>query len=152
MATTTKPRVFIDADVLFAGAAAPSEYGASLVVLRMAEITLIEAIASRQVIVEAECNLTEKFPNALSTFRLLVDRCLEVVENPARDDLSEYEGSADPKDLPILVAALQHKCSWLVTYNTRHFRPGHLDVSVLEPGAFVNRVRELLAYLKPPED
>jgi len=151
MATTTKPRVLIDADALFAGAAAPSEYGASLVVLRMAEITLVEAIASRQVIVEAERNLTEKFPNALSTFRLLVDRCLKVVGDPARDDLSQYEGLADAKDLPILVAAIQHECSWLVTYNTRHFQPGHPDVTVLEPGAFVKRVRELLAYLTPSE-
>ena len=111
MATTTKPQVLIDADVLFAGTASPSEYGASLVVLRMAEITLVEAIASRQVIVEAERNLTEKFPNALSTFRLLVDRCLKVVGDPARDDLSKYEGLADAKDLPILVAAIQHECS-----------------------------------------
>lgn len=151
MAKTTKPRVFIDADILFAGAAAPSEYGASLVVLRMAEITLVEAIASRQAIIEAERNLTEKFPNALSTFRLLVDRCLDVVEDSAREDLSKYEGSADAKDLPILVAAIQHECSWLVTYNTRHFQPGHPDVTVLEPGAFVMRVRELLVYLTPSE-
>ena len=39
-----KPRVFVDVDVLFAGAAAPSEHGASLTILRMAEITLIEAL------------------------------------------------------------------------------------------------------------
>ncbi len=152
MEKTTKPRVFIDADVLFAGAAAPSEYGASLVVLRMAEITLVQAIASRQVIVEAERNLTKKFPNALSTFRLLVDKCLEVVEDPARDELSRYEGSADAKDLPILVAAIQNECPWLVTYNTRHFRPGHPDITVLEPGTFVKRVRELLTYLSPSEN
>lgn len=152
MATTTKPRVLIDADVLFAGAASPSEYGASLVVLRMAEITLVKAIASRQVIVEAERNLTEKFPNALPTFRLLVDRCLDIVEDPTREDLSKYEGSADVKDLPILVAAIQHKCSWLVTFNTRHFQPGHPDVTVLEPGTFVKWVRELLVYLTPSEN
>ena len=30
-----KPRVFVDADVLFAGAAAPGEHGASLVILRI---------------------------------------------------------------------------------------------------------------------
>ena len=39
-----KPRVFVDADVLFAGSASPSEHSASLVVLRLAEITLIEGI------------------------------------------------------------------------------------------------------------
>lgn len=40
------PRIFVDADGLFAGAASPSEHGASLLVLRMAEITLVEALTS----------------------------------------------------------------------------------------------------------
>ena len=52
-----KPRVFIDSDGLFAGCAAPSEHGASLVILRMAEIMLLEAFASQQVITEVERNL-----------------------------------------------------------------------------------------------
>ncbi len=49
-----KPRVFVDADVLFAGAASPREYGASLVILRMAEITLIDAVTCHQVTIEVE--------------------------------------------------------------------------------------------------
>jgi hypothetical protein len=44
----SKLNVFVDADVIFAGAASPSEYSASNVVLRMAEITLINAITSAQ--------------------------------------------------------------------------------------------------------
>lgn len=144
MAETTKPRIFVDADVLFAGATGPCEYWASLVVLRMAEITLIEAIASRQVIVEAERNLKEKFPLAFSTFNLLVDGCLTIVEDPGREDLLRHEGAADPKDLPILVAAIQHDCSWLVTHNSRHFLPGHPDVDMVEPGALARRVCALL--------
>jgi hypothetical protein len=151
MTAATRPRIFIDADVLFAGAAGPTEYGASLVVLRMAEITLLDAIVSRQVIVEAERNLRAKLPRALPTFNLLVDRCLDIVEDPTRDDLREYEGLADVKDLPILVAAIRHDCPWLVTYNTRHFQPGHPEVTVLEPGAFVRRIRERLAFLTPPK-
>jgi hypothetical protein len=59
MATPPKPRVFVDSDVLFAGAASPSEHGASLVVLRMAEITLIDAVVSEQVIIEVERNLVD---------------------------------------------------------------------------------------------
>ena len=47
-----KPRAFVDADVLFAGAAAPGEHGASLVILRMAEITLIDAVASLEKVCE----------------------------------------------------------------------------------------------------
>ena len=145
-----KPRVFVDADVLFAGAAAPTEHGASLVILRMAEITLIDAITSEQVIAEAERNLVAKLPQALSRFRLLVDRCLHVVTDPSPEELSKHTGSADPKDLPILVAALRESCPWLVTFNVRHFEPGHPDVEILRPGEFVLRVRDLLANLILP--
>lgn len=142
-----KPRVFVDANVLFAGAAAPTEHGASLVILRMAEITLIEAITSEQVITETERNLIAKLPQALSRFRLLIDRCLHVVPDPSPEDLSKYVNSADPKDLPIFIAALRENCSWLVTFNVHHFEPGHPDVKILRPGEFVLRVRDLLANL-----
>ncbi len=149
MAPTTqhKPRLFIDADVLFSGAAAPAEHSASLVILRLAEITLIEAIASEQVIVEAERNLVTKFPAAMPAFHLLVHRCLRVVPSPQQQDLLPYRGLANEKDLPILVAALQNKCEWLVTFNIRHFQPGHPDIRVLRPGEVLLRVRELLSGL-----
>ena len=142
-----KPRVFIDADVLFAGLASPAEHGASLTVLRMAEITLLDAFTSEQVIIEAERNLTAKLPAALPTFRLLVDRCLTVVPVPIVEEVARFQGMADRNDLPILVAAVQHACPWLVTFNVRHYRPGHPDVTVLPPGEFVQRVRYLLAAL-----
>jgi hypothetical protein len=142
-----KPRVFVDADVLFAGAASPSEHSASLVVLQLAEITLIEAVTSRQVMVEAERNLEAKLPQTLPTFRLLVNRALDVVPDPRPDDLVAYKGAAGDKDLPILIAAVQAHCPWLVTSNVRHFQPGHPEVTVLQPGDFVQRVRERLTAL-----
>ena len=141
------PRIFVDADVLFAGAASPSEHGASLLVLRMAEITLVEAITSEQVIFEAERNLEEKLPGALPTFRLIVSRCLHVVPDPSPADLDPYRGLAHPKDLPILVAALREGCPWLVTFNVRHYQPGHHNVAVLRPGKLLLRVRDQLARL-----
>ena len=144
-----KPRVFVDADVLFAGAASPNNHIASQVVLRLAEITLIEAITSQQVTVEAERNLAAKLPQALPTFRLLVSRCLCIVPGPQQADLSHHSGLADPKDLPILVAAMREGCQWLVTFNVRHFEPGHPAVTVVRPGNFVLHVRELLAHLNP---
>lgn len=142
-----KPRVFIDADVLFAGTASPSEHGASLTILRMAEITLLDALASEQVIIEAERNLAAKLPVALPAFRLLVARCLTVVPGPTAEEVAQFRGTADPSDLPILLAAVQHECPWLVTFNTRHYRPGHSNVTVLPPGEFVQRVRYLLSAL-----
>lgn len=142
-----KPRVFVDADVLFAGSASPTTHGASLVVLRMAEITLVEAIISEQVIVEVERNLSAKMPTALPAFRLMVQRCLQVTVDPALEDLLPYAGLAEKKDLPILVTAVREQCKWLVTFNERHYRPGHPDVTVLSPGGFVQQVRQLLTRL-----
>jgi hypothetical protein len=147
MAPASRPRVFVDADVLFAGAASPSEHGASLVVLRMAEITLLDALTSQQVIAEVERNLADYLPAALPAFRLLVSRCLRVVDNPTSEEIAPHQGLADPKDLPILVAAVREACPWLVTFNGRHFQPGHPNVAVLQPGALVQQVRALLAQM-----
>ena len=142
-----RPRVFIDSDVFFAGSASPNEYSASLVILRMAEIMLLEAIVSQQVIIETERNLAAKMPNALPSFRLLVGRCLTIVPSPSVAEVAPHRGLADSKDLPILAAAVQARCAWLVTFNTRHFQPGHPDVMVLRPGGLLLRVRDLLAHL-----
>jgi hypothetical protein len=142
-----KLRVFVDADMLFAGAASPSEHSASLVILRLAEITLIDALASQQVVIEAERSLAAKLPGALPTFQLIVSRCLRVVPDPQPADLRPHLGLAHREDLPILVAALQEGCQWLVTFNVRHFQPGHHNLAVLRPGDFVMRVRDLLAHL-----
>jgi hypothetical protein len=147
MNNPAKPRLFVDADVLFAGAAGPTEYDASLLVLRLAEITLIEALTCQQVIDEAERNLAGKIPAALPAFHLLISRCLVVKPNPTYEDLQACQGLADRKDLPILVAAIREKCPILVTFNRRHFQPGHPDIEVLTPGDFVQHVRYLLARI-----
>ena len=140
-------RVFMDADVLFAGAASGSEHPASLVVLRLAEITLVEAIVSTQVLVEVERNLAAKLPAALPVFQTLAQRCLHVVPDPPPDAVTRHHGAAVPKDLPLLVAAHRGHCRYLVTYNVRHFRPGLPDVQVLRPGDLVARMREWLVFL-----
>ena len=146
-----KPRAFVDANVLFAGAAAPSEHGASLTILRMAEITLIEALTCQQAIIEAERNLAAKLPVALPAFRLIVSRCLQIVSDPTPEELAPHAGRADPEDLPILVSALREGCPWLVSFNLRHFQPGVPAVTVLRPGDFVLRVRDHLSGLTRAE-
>jgi hypothetical protein len=142
-----KSRIFIDADVLFAGVASPNEHSASNLVLRMAELTLIEAVTSKQVITEAERNLLGKLPNTLPAFQLLVSRSLRVVEDPEPAELDEHIGLANPEDLPILVAAIREGCGFLASFNIRHYQPGHPSVTVLKPGDLVLRVRYLLARL-----
>ena len=147
-----KPRLFVDADVLFAGAASANEHSASLLVLRLSEVTLIEALTSQQVITEVERNLEAKLPAALPAFRLLVTRCLQVTPDPLPEEVDACNGQADPKDLPILVAARKSGCAWLVTFNVRHFQPGYSDLVTLTPGEFILRLRYLLAELYPTEE
>ena len=142
-----KPRIFIDADVLLSGSASPYENSASLVLLRMGEITLIEALTSDQVITEVTRNLAEKMPNGLAAFSFLVRKSLQVVPDPAIAELEPFWGKADPKDLPILVAALRENCSFLATFNVRHFKPDYGSLTVLKPGDLVVRIRYLLSHL-----
>jgi hypothetical protein len=75
----SKPHVFISDDVLFSGAAGPSEHSASLLTLRMAEISLSEDVTSQQMIAEAERSPAEKLPQMRPAFRPLLARCLRVV-------------------------------------------------------------------------
>lgn len=84
-------------------------------------VTLIDAVTSRQAITEAKRNLSAKLPQALTTFRLLVERSLHVIPDPSRRDLASYGDIADPKDLPILVSAIRERCQWLVTFNVDDF-------------------------------
>jgi len=146
-----KPKVFVDADVIFAGAAAPTEHGASHVVLRMGEITLIDCISSEQAVKEVERNLAEKIPEKLPDFHLLVSRSLRIIGDPQPGELVAYEGQADPKDLPILVAALKEGCSYLLTFNVRHFTPPTADITIQQPSGFLITVRSLLGMLKDEE-
>jgi len=146
-----KPKVFVDADVVFAGAAAPTEHGASHVVLRMGEITLIDCISSEQAVKEVERNLSEKIPEKLPDFHLLVNRSLRIINDPQPTELIAYKGQADAKDLAILVAALKEGCSYLLTFNVRHFTPPTPEIIVQQPSGFLITVRSLLGMLKDGE-
>jgi len=143
-----KPKVFVDADVIFVGAAAPTEQGASHVALQMGEITLIDCISSEQAVKEVERNLADKIPEKLPDFHLLVSRSLHIVGDPQPGDLAAYKGQADPKDLPILVAAMKEGCSHLLTFNVRHFTPTSPKITVQPPSGFLLTVRSLLGMLE----
>jgi len=146
--TRVRPRIFLDSDVVFAGAASPSEHGASHVILRMGEITLIECVVSDQVVTEVERNLIAKLPAKLPEFRLLIDRSLEIVSDPLSSEISPFSGQADPKDLPVLVAALKGYCSHLLTSNLRHYAADPQRITVCRPGHYLSTIRELLATME----
>ena len=144
---SSRPRVFLDADVIVAASASPSERGASMVILRLAEITLIEAITSEQVMLEVRRNLEAKLPQALPIFESIANRCFRVFPDPTSAELERHADRANEEDLPILVAASLAVCPWLVTFNVRHFQPGLPSVTVLRPGDYVRRARDMLSRL-----
>ncbi|MEJ5309184.1 MAG: PIN domain-containing protein [Anaerolineae bacterium] len=142
-----KPRVFVDADVIFAGAAAPSAQSASHIILMMGELTLLNCVTSEQAVTEVTRNLADKLPTALSEFRLLVSRALRIVSDPTPEELVVYAGQADPKDLPLLVAALHEACPYFVTFNTRHYFPTGKTIRVMRPGELLLTIRQMLGHL-----
>lgn len=139
------PRVFVDADVVVAGAA--SVAGASHLVLRLGELGLLEVVACSQVRQEAERALARKLPVALPAFRSLAEVAVEWLPDPAVEALQEYAGEADEEDLAILVAAIQAGADVLLTFNLRHYRPRTTRPRIERPGAFLQRLRALLEDL-----
>jgi hypothetical protein len=90
----------------------------------------------------------------LPDFSTAVIAELDRIQSPAKaGEVQRYAGQADRAglaeraDLPILAAALQAGCPWLVSFNTRYYQPGHPDLIVLPPGDFLRRVRDLLARM-----
>ncbi len=98
-------------------------------------------------ITEVERNLAGYLPNMLPVFQSIVSRCLRVVPDSSPTELDPIRGLADPKDAPIPAAAVREACPWLVTFNVRHYQPGHPSVQVVRPGEFVQQVRGLLAHV-----
>ena len=146
-------RVFVDANVFVTASNSPSTGSANVVILRLAEAGLIEAVTSAQVVAECERVIRRKFPAALPAFHALLPASrTTVAANPAPGELAAFAGHADETDLVHLVVALREQCPFLVTHNVADFLPGHPDVTVCRPAEFVHLVRLYLAGLTAPHD
>ena len=104
-------------------------------------------MTSTQVVTEVERNLANKLPHKLPELRLILSRCLLIVPDPEPAALIPCKGQADPKDLPILVAAVQQGCCFLLSFNTRHYMPATDEITIQRLGDFLTIVRTLLARL-----
>jgi hypothetical protein len=78
------------------------------------------------------------------SFREVVDRAVEVVDDPA--SLSAIP-ETDPKDVIHLTSAVSHDCDFLVTYNVSDYPRSHEGTTVAEPGTLVKRIREQIRDL-----
>ena len=135
-------RVFLDANVYFAGSASPT--GGSALVLQLILKGRIEVTASRLVLREAERNLRRKRPpKDLKTFHQFLKHAkLRVIRTPPETAWKPYEGIIHPKDVPVLAAAVASKATYLVTLDRRHFMAKMMSgkvpgLVILTPGDFL---------------
>ncbi len=140
-------KVFVDANVIFAGAA--SSTGASYAVLALAEIGMIKMIVSHQVIDETERNLLRKFPAGLPILtEWLVSIDPLVLVDPQPEQFLRWTTIIEAKDAPILEAAVQAEVDHFLTLNTKHFTPEVANVSSLliqTPAQFIEHIRAIIS-------
>ena len=143
-------RIFLDTSALIAGVVSPT--GAAREVLRLAEARIIDLVVSRQVLTEADRNLSSKLPAALTDYRaLLVRLAPHVVEDPSVRAVREAARVIHQKDAPSLAAARVADVDYLVSWDTRHFRTdavrSFVRFPVVTPGEFLRSFRQT-----PPTD
>jgi predicted nucleic acid-binding protein len=137
--------IFCDADVLIAGAA--STTGASHLLLRLSELTLVKCVTSQYAVNEAERNLEAKLPAALAHFKLIIKAALTVVPPPPSSVIRGVSNLAHAKDAPILAAAVASNADFLATFNIRHFTSRKLPPLIRRPGELVVQIRRSLAHV-----
>lgn len=137
-------KVFLDTSALIAGILSPT--GAAHEVLRLCEAGVVQAVVSRQVLVEADRNLSNKLPAVLSEYHLFLKQLSPlVVEDPSLDAVDRAGGVIHHNDAPILAAAIESHVDFLITWNTRHFHKksvqAYAKFPILTPGEFLEAFR-----------
>jgi len=113
-------RIFFDSSALIAGLASPK--GGAGAILDLCEAGLLQAVMSRQVLVEVGRTIQAKFPALVQQVRAFM-RSLspELVEDPSRTEIEQATKIIIAHDAPTLAAALKAKPDYLITLNTKHF-------------------------------
>ena len=132
---------------MIAGILSPT--GAAHEVLRLCEAGVIQAVVSRQVLVEADRNLSAKVPALFPDYRLFLKQLAPwVVEDPSGESVAQAGKVIHLHDAPILAAAVESQVDFLISWNTRHFHKksvrAHTKFPILTPGEFLEVFRQSL--------
>jgi predicted nucleic acid-binding protein len=112
--------LFLDANVLFSAAHRPQNAPGLLV--DFASAGLVRACTSEYALEEARRNLALKSPDAMLSFERVRQTCA-VTPAPGIGTLAWATTQIATKDAPILAAAIDCRCDWLVTGDRRDFGP-----------------------------
>ena len=140
-------QVFIDTSALIAGILSPT--GAAHEVLRLCEAHVVQAVMSRQVLVETDRNLADKLPALLLDYRAFLKHLApRIVADPPRASVERAKELIHHNDAPILAAALLANVDYLVTWNTRHFQKKAVrdatPFPIVTPGEFLEAFRQAI--------
>jgi len=140
-------RVFLDTSALIVGIV--SATGAAREVLRLCEASVVELMVSRQVLIEADRNLSEKLPAFVSDFRDWMSLLSPVlIEDSSKKEVAHAVQIIHANDAPILAAAMNAEADYLITWNTRHFqKPSVMKAvrfKIVTPGEFLQDFRQSL--------
>ena len=138
-------KVFLDTSALIAGILSPT--GAAHEVLRLCEAGIVQAVVSRQVLVEADRNLSAKVPSLLPEYRAFLKQLSPVVvEDPPLDAVKQAGAVIHRNDAPILATAIESQADFLISWNTRHFQKKSVQAyarfPILTPGEFLEAFRQ----------
>jgi uncharacterized protein len=131
-------RVFLDANVLYSAA-----YLELAGLTRLWNFDDTQLLSSAYAIEEAKRNLATDRPEAVSRLNWLLES-VSTIDAPQGLKLQETI-RLDPKDQPILLAAIHGKAGYLLTGDARHFE--HLygkrteGVLILRPAQYFDRRR-----------
>ncbi len=113
-------RIFFDTSAYIAALISPQ--GAAGELLRLVEAGAIQMVVSKQVIIEADKVLAEKFPElAQENRRLLKHLTPEIAPDPSKIQVKLFLERLPSADASILYSAHLAKVSVFITWNTRDF-------------------------------
>jgi predicted nucleic acid-binding protein len=141
--------LFLDANVLFSAVHRPQS--APGLLIDFAAAGLVQAVSSEYAFEEARRNLAVKSPDAMTAWERVRSRCSSI-PSASGPTLAWSTRQIAAKDAPILAAAIDARCDWLVTGDRRDF--GHLfgstqrGVLVITPS---EAMRRLMAGLQTGE-
>jgi predicted nucleic acid-binding protein len=139
------PRAFVDSSALMA--ATLSATGAAYDLLEAGQQGRIALVVSPYVLREVERNLNRKAPRGLNALWERRDQLGSIDPLPSLiDDVARH---VEPKDAPIVAAAVAAQADYLVTYDRRHLLSQaevirqHYGVEVIEPAVLLARLTTL---------
>lgn len=110
-------RVFLDANILFSAAKAD---GAVRQLVNLLFGKRHEVWVDEYVVIEARRNLAAKYPDALATLEVLLERMrINAAQAPGAE--LKLVNWLPEKDRPVLAAAMRLRCHVLVTGDRTHF-------------------------------